>query len=340
MQGADAKTVLLQRFVEQRHFALAVAENDGVLQVLGVAEQTAQRFALLVRLAADADLELGYAHGRGRRPGNFDLLGIVQEGFGDARDFGGHRRREEQRLTGKGDELADALDVRNKTHVEHAVGFVDHQKLDAGEQKAAALGMVEQPARGRDQDVDAAGQFTVLVAERNAADQERDVEFLTGAVFVKTLLDLGCELAGRLEDQGAGHSGPGAALFEHGEHRQDEGGSLAGAGLGDAENVSAGQNVRDRLILNGGGGGVTGGRDGGEHLFGQAEMGKRHCASVETAAWNLGNNCCAQPRNGTQICTGFSDTQTGGLSRYRVSIEHRGELAEVNGAGAASVEKA
>ena len=136
--------------------------------------------------------------------------------------------------------------------------------------------MVEQPARGCDQDVDAARQLGVLVAERNAADHQRDVELLSGAVFIELFLDLGGEFAGRLEDQGAGHSGPGAALFQHGEHRKDEGRGLAGAGLGDAENVPAGQNMGNRLFLNGGRGGVTGGRDGGEHLVGQAEMGKGH----------------------------------------------------------------
>ena len=140
----------------------------------------------------------------------------------------------------------------------------------------AALGVVEQPAGSCDQHVDAARQLGVLVAERDAADQERDVEFLAGAVFVELFLDLGGEFAGRLQDQGAGHSGPGAALFQHGEHRKDEGSGLAGAGLGDAENVSAGQNMGNRLFLNGGRGGVAGGRDGGEHLVGQAEMGKRH----------------------------------------------------------------
>ncbi len=57
---------------------------------------------------------------------------------------------------------------------------------------------------------------------------------------------------------------------------QDEGSGLAGAGLGDAENVAAGQNVGDRLFLNGGRGGVTGGRNSGEHLVGKSEMGKRH----------------------------------------------------------------
>jgi hypothetical protein len=38
---------------------------------------------------------------------------------------------------------------------------------------------------------------------------------------------------------------------------------------------------------------------------------------VETAAWNPGKDCRAQPRNGTQFCSGFSDTQTGGL--FKVS---------------------
>ena len=204
------------------------------------------------------------------------FAGIVQEGFGDAADFRRHRRGEEQRLPRERDQLADALDVGNEAHVQHAVGFVDDQQFDAGEQQPAAFGVIEQPARRRDQHVDAARQLGVLVAERDAADQQRDVELLAGAVFVELLLDLGGEFAGRLEDQGAGHSGPGAALFQHGEHRQDEGRGLAGAGLGDAENVSAGQNMGNRLFLNGGRGGVTGGRDGGEHLVGQAEMGKRH----------------------------------------------------------------
>ena len=200
----------------------------------------------------------------------------MQEGFGDAADFGRHRRGEEQRLPRKRDHLADALDIGNEAHVEHAVGFVDDKQFDAGEQQAAALGMVEQPARCCDQHIDAARQFGVLVAERDPADQKRHVEFLAGAVFVELFLDLGGEFSRRFQDQGAGHSGPGAALFQHGEHGQDEGSGLAGAGLGDAENVPAGQNMGNRLFLNGGRGGVTGGRDGGEHLVGQAEMGKRH----------------------------------------------------------------
>ena len=148
-------------------------------------EQAAQRLALLVRFAADADLELGNADRGGRGPGDFDLFGIVQERFGDAADFGRHRRGEEQGLPRKRNHLADALDVGNETHVQHAVGFVDHEQFDAGQQQSAALGMIEQPAGSCDQHVDATRQFGVLVAERNAADQERDVELLAGAVFIE-----------------------------------------------------------------------------------------------------------------------------------------------------------
>ncbi len=200
----------------------------------------------------------------------------MQEGFGDAADFRRHRRREEQRLPRERHQLADPFDVGNEAHVQHAVGFVDDEQFDASEEETAALGMVEQPARGCDQHVDAARQFGVLVAERDAADQKRDVEFLADPVFVEILFDLRGKFAGRFEDQGARHACPGAALFQHGEHGQDEGGRLAGPSLGDAENVAAGQNVGDRLFLNRGRGGVTGGRNCGEDLIGKSEMGKRH----------------------------------------------------------------
>src|SRR3979409_335008 len=111
--------------------------------------------------------------------------GMCREGSVVRADFGGHRRREEQRLPRKWNHFADTFDIGNEAHVQHAVGFVDDEQFDAGEQKSAALGMVEQAAGRCDQDVDAAGQFGVLVAERNPADQQRDVEFLTGAVFVE-----------------------------------------------------------------------------------------------------------------------------------------------------------
>jgi len=182
-------------------------------------------------------------------------------------------------------QLADALDVGNEAHVEHPVGFVDHQQLDPGQQQSAALGVVEQPAGRRDQDIDAARQLDILVAERDATDQQGDVQFLPGAVTVKILLDLGREFAGRFQDQGSGHSRPGTAFLQQGEHGKNEGRGLAGAGLGDAENVAAGQDMWNGLFLDGGGDRVAGRCDCGEHLVGQTEMGKGHRASNRRRRW-------------------------------------------------------
>ena len=88
-----------------------------------------------------------------------------------------------------------------------------------------------------------------------------DPEAAPGAVRSDALLDLERELAGRREDEGpdgwpggvatvaewltAGHG----SITEQLEHRQDERGCLAGAGLGAGEQVAAGEDERDRLAL-------------------------------------------------------------------------------------------
>jgi hypothetical protein len=151
--------------------------------------------------------------------------------------------------------------------VEHSVGLVDHQQLDPGEQQLAALEMVEEPSGSRDQHVDATGDLEVLVGERDAADQERDVELVVRAVALEILLDLGGEFAGRLEDQRARHPGPGPALFEQREHRQSERRGLAGAGLGDAQDVTPREDMRNGLGLDRGRRGVARGLDGLLHLL-------------------------------------------------------------------------
>ena len=56
-------------------------------------------------------------------------------------------------------QVHDAAHVGPEAHVEHAVGLVEHQHLDLGEVHVAALMEVEQTARGRDEEVDAAAQL-------------------------------------------------------------------------------------------------------------------------------------------------------------------------------------
>ena len=63
-----------------------------------------------------------------------------------------------------------ALDVADEAHVEHAVGFVEHEDLDVREVDGALAVMVEQAARRRDEDVDAALQLRDLRADADAAE--------------------------------------------------------------------------------------------------------------------------------------------------------------------------
>ena len=74
------------------------------------------------------------------------------------------------------------------------------------------LEQVHQPARRRDQHVDALFQRLDLVAHLNAADQQRHRERVVLAVFLEILGDLHRQLARRLEDQRARHARAAAAL--------------------------------------------------------------------------------------------------------------------------------
>ena len=246
----------------------------------------------------------------------------MQELLGDAPDFRRHGRGEEQRLPGERHQLADALDVGDEAHVEHPVGFVDDEKLDAGHQEPAALGVIEQAARRRDQHVDAARELAVLVVKRNAPDDEGDVELVIGAVLDEAFLDLRGELARRLQDQRARHARPRAAGFQHGEHRQHEGGGLAGAGLRDAEHVAAREHVGDGLLLDRGGGGVAGRGNGGENFVGQAEFGKGHKTSGRDRRDRAG-----------QVRNGDAREERSNLLFVPLRPEHRVEGLKVNAAG-------
>ncbi len=118
--------------------------------------------------------------------------------------------------------------------------------------------MVEQAPGGGDQHVDAAVELALLVVEGDAADQQGPGQLVVLGVFVEGAGHLVRQFAGGAEHQGARHARAGPAGGQTVDHRQGEGGGLAGAGLGDAQHVAAGQGDRDRLFLDRGRGLVAG----------------------------------------------------------------------------------
>src|SRR5262245_31296423 len=118
MNGGSVEAVPMQRLEEDVHIALAVAENEGVLNLLG-ANQAAQRLALLQLV--DHGHALGDQGGRRSRRRDRYLLWVEQESVGQAADFRRHGRGEEQRLPDLRQQRHDTLHVGDETHVEHAV---------------------------------------------------------------------------------------------------------------------------------------------------------------------------------------------------------------------------
>src|SRR5690606_30022873 len=133
---------------------------------------------------------------------------------------------------GEGQELANAFDVRDESHVKHAVSFVDDENLDAIHEDLAALEEIEEAPRRGDEDIDAAIELLNLLVQRDAADDKGDGQLVVLPVAREVLFHLRREFACRLEDEGARHAGAGASLFKKREHGKHEGSGLAGARLG------------------------------------------------------------------------------------------------------------
>jgi len=176
---------------------------------------------------------------------------------GEAADFRRHGRGEEQRLADLRQQADDALDIGDEAHVQHAVRLVDDEDLHIAQQDLAALEEIEHAARGGDEHIDAAVELLQLLDEGFAADQQRLAQLVIFAVGVEVLGHLGGELACRLQDQRARHAHLSTAFGQDVDHREDEGGGLAGARLGASEDVSTHQHDGDGLFLDRGGLGVA-----------------------------------------------------------------------------------
>jgi hypothetical protein len=157
---------------------------------------------------------------------------------------------EQQSLTARPGHVQDLGDVGQEAEVGHVVGLVDRGDLDRAERTLALPDQVEQPARGRDQQVDAAPERGDLPPHRRAAVDGEHPHAHRLAERGERVLHLAGQLPGRHQHQAARSAGGATGrVGEPGQHRQPEGQRLAGAGLGPAEQVPAGECVRQRLGL-------------------------------------------------------------------------------------------
>ena len=255
--------------------ALGAGEDDGAGNV-GPAHQFNEHIALGGAVDEKYVLIDALDRGRGRRDADFDR--VLEHVAGEAGDLLRHGGGEQQRLARLRQFGDDPADRHDEAEVEHVVGLVEHQHLGRGEVQLAASHMVDEPAGGRDQDVEAARDEVELRTRRHAADHDGEAEggLHELGVGAKAVADLGREFSGRSEDQHAGGERRRAAAVgaEARENRQRERRRLAGAGLGDAKQIAPFEEVRNSLSLDGGRRLVAFAVEGAKERLGETEIGK------------------------------------------------------------------
>ena len=263
--GRDA--VAAELLGESIGAVLRAREHQRLVDGAG-ADEVAQQLALALAVDRVDDLRHERRGGVARR--DLDRRRLVQEAAGERPDLLGERRREQQVLAAGGQDVEDAADVADEAHVEHAIGLVEDEDLDRREVDRPLADMIEQATGRGDDEVDPAPERVGLRRKADAAVDRGGADAPVATVDADALLDLERELAGRGEDEGADRPAAGARIdvrwAQALEQRQHEGRRLAGAGLGVGHEVTAGEDERDRLGLDGGGLGVALVRDGAEEL--------------------------------------------------------------------------
>ncbi|VVO42277.1 hypothetical protein PS723_05985 [Pseudomonas fluorescens] len=89
----------------------------------------------------------------------------------------------------------------DEAHVEHPVGFVQHENFHVGQVDAALAGEVEQAARAGHQHVNAAGHGLNLWVHADATEDAGADELQVAGIDLEAFMDLGREFASRGQDQ-------------------------------------------------------------------------------------------------------------------------------------------
>ena len=214
------------------------------------AQQIDEDVALLFGLGAD-DLLIDAIQGRrGLLHGNVHRL--PQQAVGEPLHIGRHGGGEEQALALLRQGLGDAPDGRQKTEIQHTVRLIGDQDFGFVETNVTGLQVVLQTAWRGHQEFDAPAQAGGLRPVSGAADNDGHARAVTASIGLQAVGDLRRQFAGRAQDQratGAGF-GPALVLAEPVQQWQAEGGGFAGSGIGDTDDVVAGDDFGDGARLN------------------------------------------------------------------------------------------
>ncbi|KAG0773733.1 hypothetical protein G6F22_014624 [Rhizopus arrhizus] len=245
VQGLGADAVGLQPFDQVVAADLGVAEGQ---RGDGAEVRQQARHGVQAVLAVDFVEDLFDAAGVVLRF-DLDFGRVAQEPGAELADVVGVGGRKQQRLAFGRAVRGDGDDVVIEAHVDHAVGFVQHQRGQAGQVQAAARQVVLDAAGRADDQVGAARQRFGLGAGGGAAAQGQDLDVGNQARQpAQFLRDLIGQFTGGTDQQRLGRQ---AARVQLLQHAQAERRGLAAARLGLRDDVAAFQDERQALRLDG-----------------------------------------------------------------------------------------
>ena len=267
-------------------------------------------------------------HGaRGLRPAahlNDDRLAEILPG--QRLDFGRHRGAEEQRLPVARDLADDAVDLRREPHVEHAVGFVQHEHLEIVEHHVLPLEVIDQATGRRDDDVDAGAQLLLLRLDRHAAVHRHDAQCGVSRVLVHAFFHLDAQLARRREHQRAR---PLRTAEESIDDWKRERGGLAGSRLREPHDVPPLEYQRNGIRLNRGRRLIARVGDCFQHFTRESDLlecrrfGLRHLLHFSCLDFHDTHRCAPGPRTQDHPGTGVSHSCRRAEGAPAKSAKHR-----------------
>ncbi len=245
VNGGRADAAAFQLLREAVRAVLGAGEHQHLVPV-PLFDQMRQQMPLV--LLGDFVHRLVDTVGRRVARGNLDRHRIAQEAVRELPNLFGIRRGEHQILPLRRQQFQDLADRANEAHVQHAIGFVQHEDANAAQIQDALLGKIQQPAGCGDQQIAAAAQGIDLRVDADTAEHHDRAQTHVLPVVDRALGDLGSQLPGRSQNQRAWQAALGAAELL--QDRQYESGGFAGAGLGLCEDVAALENGGNGTGLN------------------------------------------------------------------------------------------
>ncbi len=162
---------------------------------------------------------------------DFNQLWFAKNPFGKSLDFRWQSRREEKGLPIARNFFNDLTDLRQKSHVEHAIDLVENENVYIAKMERLLFEMIDQPPRCRDNDIDAAFQIVALLAVTDTAMHDGRPNVGEASVIAERGFDLCGQLARWFQNKTTKFP----VMSEQGQDRQSERGGLAGTGLSGAD---------------------------------------------------------------------------------------------------------